>query len=144
MPPSIYLNMETDLITETLYCLVIYNSGRCTKSRVPVIESDPFVLRCRKVTYLIRFEQTPWNILQQAFRTAYFRTLIFRWIFESEFEIIFKKQAPVPMWPRTSSIRVQILNPLHSVVRFEVTMKNGVFWDVTPCGSYKNQRFGGT
>jgi hypothetical protein len=27
-------------------------------------------------------------------------------------------------------------------VRFEVftavTMKNGVFWDVTPCGSYKN------
>jgi hypothetical protein len=34
------------------------------------------------------------------------------------------------------------------VVRFEVftavTMKNGVFWDVTPCGFYKNRRFGGT
>jgi hypothetical protein len=34
-----------------------------------------------------------------------------------------------------------------SVVRFEVftavTMKNGVFWDVTPCGSCKNRRFGG-
>jgi hypothetical protein len=33
-------------------------------------------------------------------------------------------------------------------VRFEVstavTMKNGVFSDVTPCGSYKNRRFGGT
>jgi hypothetical protein len=33
-------------------------------------------------------------------------------------------------------------------VRFEVftavTMKNGVFWDVTPCGSCKNRRFGGT
>jgi hypothetical protein len=33
-------------------------------------------------------------------------------------------------------------------VRFEVftavTMNNGVFWDVTPCGSCKNQRFGGT
>jgi hypothetical protein len=33
-------------------------------------------------------------------------------------------------------------------VRFEVftavTMKNGVFWDVTPCGSCKNLRFGGT
>jgi hypothetical protein len=31
--------------------------------------------------------------------------------------------------------------------RFEVvtavTMKNGVFWDVTPCGSCKNLRFGG-
>jgi hypothetical protein len=33
-------------------------------------------------------------------------------------------------------------------VRFEVftavTMKNCVFWDATPCGSYKNRRFGGT
>jgi hypothetical protein len=33
-------------------------------------------------------------------------------------------------------------------VRFEVfttvTMKNGVFWVVTPCGSRKNRRFGGT
>jgi hypothetical protein len=32
-------------------------------------------------------------------------------------------------------------------VRFEVfmavTMKNGVFWDVTPCGSCKIRRFGG-
>jgi hypothetical protein len=25
-----------------------------------------------------------------------------------------------------------------------VSMKNGVFWDVTPCGSCKNRRFGGT
>jgi hypothetical protein len=25
-----------------------------------------------------------------------------------------------------------------------VTMKNGVFWDVTPCDSCKNRRFGGT
>jgi hypothetical protein len=23
------------------------------------------------------------------------------------------------------------------------TLKNGVFWDVTPCGSCKNRRFGG-
>jgi hypothetical protein len=34
------------------------------------------------------------------------------------------------------------------VVRFEVftavTMKNDVFWNVTPCGSCKNRRFGGT
>jgi hypothetical protein len=33
-------------------------------------------------------------------------------------------------------------------LRFEVLMavimKNGVFWDVTPCGSCKNRRFGGT
>jgi hypothetical protein len=25
-----------------------------------------------------------------------------------------------------------------------LTLKNGVFWDVTPCGSCKNRRFGGT
>jgi hypothetical protein len=35
-----------------------------------------------------------------------------------------------------------------SFVRFEVfvavTMKNGVFWDVMPCGSCKNSRFGGS
>jgi hypothetical protein len=33
-------------------------------------------------------------------------------------------------------------------VRFEVfttvTMNNGVFWVVTPCGFCKNRRFGGT
>jgi hypothetical protein len=33
------------------------------------------------------------------------------------------------------------------LVRFEVftalTMKNGIFWYVTSCGSCKNQRFGG-
>jgi hypothetical protein len=27
---------------------------------------------------------------------------------------------------------------------FQVTMKNGIFWDVTPCGSCNNRRFGGT
>jgi hypothetical protein len=35
-----------------------------------------------------------------------------------------------------------------SVVRFEVfttvTMKNGIFWVVTPCGSCTNRRYGGT
>jgi hypothetical protein len=39
-------------------------------------------------------------------------------------------------------------NTQRKIVRFEVfmamTMKNGVFWDVTPCGSCKNRRFGGT
>jgi hypothetical protein len=33
---------------------------------------------------------------------------------------------------------------MNPIVRFEVfivvTMKNGVFWDVTPCGSCKNQK----
>jgi hypothetical protein len=39
-------------------------------------------------------------------------------------------------------------NSIKNNVRFEVftavTMKNGVFWDVTPCGCCKNRRFGGT
>jgi hypothetical protein len=29
-------------------------------------------------------------------------------------------------------------------VFMEMTMKNAVFWDIVPCGSCKNQRFGGT
>jgi hypothetical protein len=40
------------------------------------------------------------------------------------------------------------LNHHRLLVRFEVftavAMINGVFWDVTPCGSCKNRRFGGT
>jgi hypothetical protein len=53
----------------------------------------------------------------------------------------------------TVTISDMFITPLHSddhlyFVRFEVftavTMKNGVFWDVTPCGSCKNRRFGGT
>jgi hypothetical protein len=44
-----------------------------------------------------------------------------------------------------SIVRVTKIGQLGKNVRFEVftavTMKNGVFWDVTPCGSYKNRRF---
>jgi recombination DNA repair RAD52 pathway protein len=42
----------------------------------------------------------------------------------------------------------QLVTHTSVVVRLEVftavTMKNGVFWDVTPYGSCKNRRFGGT
>jgi hypothetical protein len=48
-------------------------------------------------------------------------------------------------------LNVFIYSSLHIsniLVRFEVftsvTMENGVFWVVTPCGSCKNRRFGGT
>jgi hypothetical protein len=37
----------------------------------------------------------------------------------------------------------KILPPVRFEVFTAVTMKNGVFWDVTPCGSCKNRRFGG-
>jgi hypothetical protein len=33
--------------------------------------------------------------------------------------------------------------PVRLEVFTAVTIKNGVFWDVTPCGSCKNRRFGG-
>jgi hypothetical protein len=45
-------------------------------------------------------------------------------------------------------IRDKICSTKLTRVRLEVftavSMKNGVFWDVTPCGSCKNRRFGGT
>jgi hypothetical protein len=46
-------------------------------------------------------------------------------------------------------IKLYYLIPyIHHQARFEVftavTMKNYVFWDVTPCDSCKNRRFGGT
>jgi hypothetical protein len=39
-------------------------------------------------------------------------------------------------WPFENEMTI---NPAKSKA-----VKNGVFWDVTPCGSCKNQRFGGT
>jgi hypothetical protein len=46
------------------------------------------------------------------------------------------------------NLRSQALRLLSVGVRFEVftavTMENGAFWDVTPCGSCKNRRSGGT
>jgi hypothetical protein len=43
---------------------------------------------------------------------------------------------------------IRIVGTENPHVRFEVftavTMKNVIFWDVTPCGSCKNRRFGGT
>jgi hypothetical protein len=45
-------------------------------------------------------------------------------------------------------ILVPLLCNYYYYLRFEVftavTMKNGVFWDVTPCGSCENRHFGGT
>jgi hypothetical protein len=54
------------------------------------------------------------------------------------------------MWHRSSGDPHPFIAHLdsNSFVRFEVftavTMKNGDFWDVTQCGSYKSRRFGGT
>jgi hypothetical protein len=41
-------------------------------------------------------------------------------------------------------MRLLTENQVRFVVFTAVTMKNGVFLDVTPCGSSKNRRFEGT
>jgi hypothetical protein len=47
-----------------------------------------------------------------------------------------------------AEIQDLLLEAQINLVKFEVfkavTMKNGVLWDVTPCGSCKNRRFRGT
>jgi hypothetical protein len=43
-----------------------------------------------------------------------------------------------------SDVRVSIFFLVRVEVFTAVTTKNGVFWDVTPCGSCKKRRFGGT
>jgi hypothetical protein len=69
------------------------------------------------------------------------------------------KSCKIALWRRVLSLRRQeflnqeiaclFQNPKnHYPVGFEVftavTMNNAVFWDVTPCRSYVNRRFGGT
>jgi hypothetical protein len=53
---------------------------------------------------------------------------------------------PVKDLQQQRKIYLKVTNKIN--VRFEVytavAMKNVVFWDVTPCGSCKNRRFGGT
>jgi hypothetical protein len=54
------------------------------------------------------------------------------------------KGVGVGNWQKTG---LQALSSNSRYTRFEVftamTMKNGVFWEVTPCGSCKNRRLGG-
>jgi hypothetical protein len=42
------------------------------------------------------------------------------------------------IWITTLRGGTNLLNPVRFEVFTAVTMKNGVFWDVTPCGSCKN------
>jgi hypothetical protein len=50
---------------------------------------------------------------------------------------IFSRQWHLWLWKtKTGYVRLEFFTA--------VIMQNGVFWDVTPCGSRKNRRFGGT
>jgi hypothetical protein len=61
-----------------------------------------------------------------------------------QFDILF---SDVRLWQEVAYSRTLSGISL-TIVTFEVftavTMNNGVFWDVTPCGPCKNGRFGGT
>jgi hypothetical protein len=48
-------------------------------------------------------------------------------------------------WEHTISLLHRSASEIYARFDFltAVTMKNAVFWDVTPCGSCKNLRFGG-
>jgi hypothetical protein len=69
-----------------------------------------------------------------------------------EYELRFRVQERWELFGRyvKACVKLDVLTVLteYHIVRFEVftavTMKNGVVWDVTPCGSCKNRRFGGT
>jgi hypothetical protein len=54
----------------------------------------------------------------------------------------------VSMYPEQNSLpraaKHNRIFDIRLVVFTAVDMKNAVFWDITPCGSCKNRRFGGT
>jgi hypothetical protein len=64
-------------------------------------------------------QHLPWIIIDAIYIYIYVYILLF-----------------LPAHNRCESVRFYVFTT--------VTMKNGVFWDVTPCGSCKNRRFGGT
>jgi hypothetical protein len=55
-------------------------------------------------------------------------------------------EIPVRTSQKTLRLRYKV-QPVNALLRLEIftaaSMKNGVFWDVKPCGFCKNRRFGG-
>jgi hypothetical protein len=95
----------SDSATTVLVCwLICYSRPDCEYFQKAF---RCYVLRSRKVTYLIRFHQNPtnWLLVHQPFPTVSVTTLTFRGIFRSKIQIIILKHASVPTWSRTSSRR---------------------------------------
>jgi hypothetical protein len=57
---------------------------------------------------------------------------------------MFTSEMPFFKWSILISVEEQDLTFVRFEVFTAVAMKNGILWDVTPCGSCKNRRFGGT
>jgi hypothetical protein len=47
-------------------------------------------------------------------------------------------------WKDKSRFHCTCLQNFWKVCKYSFQLRNGVFWEVTPCGSCKNRRFGGT
>jgi hypothetical protein len=98
----------------------VYSVGVYYKTGCTVLELLPFL-------NLVRFSYGLENVTKLGYIMAF--------LFQKEY--------------RFSGENMELIITLrYIIVRFEVftavTMKNGVFWAVTPCGSCKNRRFGGT
>jgi hypothetical protein len=69
-------------------------------------------------------------------------------ILETAMQSLPKEEASRFLNPAANWNTFLVKYELRLYIRFEafmaVSMKNGVFWDVTPCSSCKNRRFGGT
>jgi hypothetical protein len=46
--------------------------------------------------------------------------------------------------PLMKEVLGRLFKPISNFLETFASMKNGVFWDVMPCGSCKNRQFGGT
>jgi hypothetical protein len=65
------------------------------------------------------------------------RTARALWVYQLDYLLKYSHYWTLPdLSIRNNSVRFEVFTA--------VTMKNGVFWVVTPCGSCKNRRFGGT
>jgi hypothetical protein len=67
---------------------------------------------------------------------------------QADFRVSSSVRSHISWSSKVQNISFALVGTINIHVRFEVftavTMKNGVFWNVTPCGSCKNRRFGGT
>jgi hypothetical protein len=72
-----------------------------------------------------------WHVIKMYMRSITFMSLLNK--YGTEMNAIYVLNSRI-RWPSLLHVRLEVFTA--------VTMKNGVFRDVTPCGSCKNRRFG--
>jgi hypothetical protein len=130
------IRLTQKFISETVSC----SYGRCTcktdsLSKVSCLLN---MLQEWPVTYQLENQHSASTALHLALRDSSFQSLTADGTLVHYF---------YPKILQNITANISISNKLYDV-RFEVftavTTQNGVFWDVTSCGSCKNRRFGGT